>query len=131
MQSYILVLAIMFSTTILIGFVGSRIQNMQNVPITALKILRLIFSLMLTVGHIPISIILMGGMNCVEGVNVRTNLACSTLPQLPLLIMNVIACVTFLLMVSVGSLLVWIHYFLISKCKGDKSIFFSVTVTFL
>jgi hypothetical protein len=79
---------------------------MQSIPIFALRCLRAIFALMMSVLNIPLAQVLFSGMYCVNHVNLRTHLNCSTSPQLLFMLFNVIGLLVFIPLMLVASLVV-------------------------
>jgi hypothetical protein len=87
-------------------FVGIRVHSMRSVSILALRNLRTIFALLISVLAIPVAQILSAGLHCVNGVNLRSQLICSEGLQLHLMFFNAIGLLVFIPFSLVGILVV-------------------------
>ncbi|KNE62748.1 hypothetical protein AMAG_07934 [Allomyces macrogynus ATCC 38327] len=86
-------------------YVGTLVIHAGRVPIPALRLLRLLFSIQMTVLSIPMAQLLIGGLNCLGGTLEKYDVQCFAGRHLPLFIADVVGLVLFVPLVAVGSLL--------------------------
>ncbi|KAJ3361952.1 hypothetical protein GGF32_006829 [Allomyces javanicus] len=86
-------------------YVGTLVIQAGRVPIPALRLLRLLFSIQMTVLSIPMAQLLIGGLNCLGGTLEKYDVPCFTGRHLPLFVADLVGLVLFVPLVAVGSLL--------------------------
>ncbi|KAJ3361950.1 hypothetical protein GGF32_006827 [Allomyces javanicus] len=97
---------LMLATTICLAlYVGVLVVRAGKVPIPALRLLRILFSLQMTALSIPIAQVLIGGLTCLQGEMAQRAVACFSGGHFPLFIADILGLLCFVPLVVVGSLL--------------------------
>ncbi|KNE62747.1 hypothetical protein AMAG_07933 [Allomyces macrogynus ATCC 38327] len=97
---------LMLATTICLAlYVGVLIVRAGKVPIPALRLLRILFSLQMTALSIPIAQVLIGGLTCLQGEMAQRDVACFSGGHFPLFIADILGLMCYVPLVVVGSLL--------------------------
>ncbi|KNE65581.1 hypothetical protein AMAG_19184 [Allomyces macrogynus ATCC 38327] len=86
-------------------YVGTLVIHAGRVPIPALRLLRFLFSIQMTVLSIPIAQLLIGGLNCLGGTLLKYDVPCFAGRHLPLFVADLVGLILFVPLVAVGSLL--------------------------
>jgi hypothetical protein len=79
---------------------------MRNIPIFALRCLRTIFALIMSVLNIPLTQVLFSGVYCVHDYNLKTHLKCSSTSQLVMILFNILGTLAFIPLMLLASLVV-------------------------
>ncbi|KNE71188.1 hypothetical protein AMAG_15849 [Allomyces macrogynus ATCC 38327] len=97
-------LALILLTAVLALFVVSKVARSSKVPIPALRVLRLLFTVEMSALSIPIAQLLLAGLDCGSGHVAHYDQQCFGSEHLPLFIMNVIGISVFAPLLLVASL---------------------------
>ncbi|KAI9176011.1 hypothetical protein H9P43_006375 [Blastocladiella emersonii ATCC 22665] len=97
-------IALVFTVVVLIAAVLIATHREAKVPIPALRVLRVLGTLLMTALSIPIASLFVGGVHCIGGVIPEYGVACASSQHLPLLIFDAIGLLVFTPLIVVGSL---------------------------
>jgi hypothetical protein len=100
----------MFATFSLIVYIGYLVHRMETVPIPALRVLRVSFTLLMTVLNIPLTELLLTGLRCKNGVLMEfhssTEIGCFSPIHLPIFILNLLGLLLLAPLILFGPLVV-------------------------
>ncbi|KAJ3374405.1 hypothetical protein GGF31_007925 [Allomyces arbusculus] len=97
---------LMLATTICLAlYAGVLVVRAGKVPIPALRLLRILFSLQMTALSIPIAQVLIGGLTCLQGEMAHRDVDCFSGGHFPLFIADILGLLCYVPLVVVGSLL--------------------------
>ncbi|KAI9221327.1 hypothetical protein BC828DRAFT_381276 [Blastocladiella britannica] len=99
-----LALALVFFALAVTCVVSIVTHRQTRVPSSVLQLLRMLFSLQFHALNIPIATLFLGGIACsTTGTLLPFNVACFTMPHLPLFIMNCIGLLVFVPLLGIGA----------------------------
>ncbi|ORZ36441.1 hypothetical protein BCR44DRAFT_92664 [Catenaria anguillulae PL171] len=101
----VLCICIVLSAAVLFGVVIVMMHSKNRVPITLLRVLRILCALIQTVLNIPLATILLTGLNCFYGSLPIFGTSCTSTAHMPFLVFNPLALVIFLPMLVIGALI--------------------------
>ncbi|KNE65582.1 hypothetical protein AMAG_09562 [Allomyces macrogynus ATCC 38327] len=101
----IIALLMLAMTICLALYIGVLVVRAGKVPIPALRLLRILFSLQMTALSIPIAQVLIGGLTCLQGEMAQRDVACFSGSHFPLFIADILGLLCYVPLVVVGSLL--------------------------
>ncbi|KAI9222600.1 hypothetical protein BC828DRAFT_437483, partial [Blastocladiella britannica] len=99
----VIALILVFTSALMIMGVSYLMHKEAKVPIWTLRLLRWLATLILTVFSIPIVTFFIGGVDCL-GRLAHYGVSCSTIPQLPLTVLDALGLVLYIPLLVVGSL---------------------------
>ncbi|KAJ3362645.1 hypothetical protein GGF31_001538 [Allomyces arbusculus] len=97
-------LAILFLTLALLAFVATRLLwGPGSVPPWPLKVLRVLLAIVQTALALPMLLVFLAGVRCVNNVAPEWNLSCTASPHAPLVVLDAIALALYLPLLAFGA----------------------------